>query len=47
MEEKIKKERKHREPSKWNLHCAKIREENKGLKASEVMKKAKETYKKE
>lgn len=43
---KEKKEVKHRKPTKWNLHCAKVREENKGMKASEIMKLAKETYQK-
>lgn len=36
------KEKKTRKPSEWNKLCAKVREENKGMKASEVFKKAKE-----
>jgi len=45
MEEKKKQTRK---PSKWTLHLKEVRAlpENKGLKASEIFKKAKETYKK-
>jgi hypothetical protein len=45
-EEKTKKEVKHRGQSEWNKACAKVRAENPGMKASEVMKKTKETYKK-
>lgn len=44
---KEKKEIKHRKKSNWNIHVAKIRAENKGMKTSEVYKLAKTTYVKE
>ena len=43
-EKKVKKEVKHRSPTKWYLHCAKVKEENPDMKQSEVMKLAKESY---
>jgi hypothetical protein len=45
--EKQKKEKKptvHRGPSQWNLHVAKIRAENPGMKSGELYKLAKTTY---
>jgi hypothetical protein len=32
--------------NKWQIHLKKVREENKGKKASEIFKIAKESYKK-
>ncbi len=45
--EEIKKEKKHRKQSEWNKLCAKVREENKGMKAGDVFKLAKQIKDKE
>lgn len=46
-EKKVKKEIKHRGASEWNKLCAKVREENKGMKAGDVFKLAKSIRDKE
>ena len=43
---KEKKEKKHREPTKWNLHVAEVRKKNPGMKSGDLYKLAKESYQK-